>query len=78
MPVLNRRTVPICRSAMASISYFSGQLRIGQPASNDMAHSKYKALYVGHVAVIVAPRLLVNVGVRAGQPHVSPWRFATR
>jgi len=40
---------------------FPGQLCIGQPSSYHMPHAPHEPLNVAHGAVIVAPRLLVNV-----------------
>src|ERR1035437_5697114 len=50
-----------CRSAMARISCFSGQLFVSQTATNYMPHPKDEALCIIHISVVEAEGLFVNV-----------------
>ena len=51
----------VFRSSMCYLPILSGEMFVGKPPSDNMPHGKHKALNIGHVPIVVAKGLLVNV-----------------
>lgn len=60
-----------CRLVFGGQHRFSGEFIVGQPFAGDLANSEVKALGIGHLAIVEAERLLVDIAEQMERFHAD-------